>query len=316
MTRHRLPRSESRFVHYDWDPDRAPVLYVDPGDEVVFETRSGEDGQLRPDSTAADLAGVDWRRLHALTGPVAVRGAEPGDVLAVDILSLVPDRWGFVMHRPGAGLLDSPAPYLRTCAIDVDGGVAWFGPVRVPLHPMLGIMGVADTTRLTTRIPGRHGGNLDCRRLTTGCTLLLPVRVPGALFSCGDGHAVQGDGEVCITGLETAMTARLRFRLKKRAGWSLPRLEDDEVVAVLGAGPDLETAAREALRDLVAALAAQLRLPEPDAYALASLVVDIEVNQLVNHHPGGRVVGARASLPKARCGISGDLWRGTDGGEP
>jgi acetamidase/formamidase len=286
------------------------VLEIDPGDEVVLETRSGEDGQLGPGSTTADLARVDWRRLHALSGPVAVRGAEPGDVLAVDILALVPDRWGFVMHRPGAGVLGSSANYLRTCEIDVEAGVARFGAgLRLALHPMLGVMGVAATTPVTTRVPGRHGGNLDCRTLTAGCTVLLPVQVPGALFSCGDGHALQGDGEVCVTGLETAMTAHLRFRLKKREHWLLPRTEDSRAVAVLGSGATFEAAASEALAGMVSALAAQLRLAEADAYALASLVVDIQVNQLVNHDGDRRVVGARATLPKARCGITGDLWR-------
>lgn len=309
MTVHRLPRSESQFVHYDWDPDRAPVLEIDSGDEVVVETRSGEDSQLGPDASAADLAGVDWRRLHALTGPVAVRGAAAGDVLAVDILSLLPDRWGFVMHRPGAGVLDSPGTHLRICPIDVEAQVARFGSLHLPLQPMLGVMGVADTAVRSTRVPGRHGGNLDCRRLTAGCTLLLPVLVPGALFSCGDGHALQGDGEVCVTGLETAMTAHLRFRLTHHTGWSLPRFEDRDTVAVLGSGPSFEFAAAQALRELVDALADALQLSWADAYALASLVVDIEVNQLVNHCGGDKVVGARAVLPKARCGITGDLWR-------
>lgn len=310
MATHRLARSESRFVHYDWDPDRPPVLEIEPGDEVVVETRSGEDGQLGPDSGTADLARVDWRRLHALTGPVAVRGAEPGDVLAVDILDLVPDRWGFVMHRPGAGVLDSQASYLRGCEIDVDGGVARFGPdLALALHPMLGVMGVAPTTPTSTRFPGRHGGNLDCRRLTTGCTLFLPVQVPGALFSCGDGHALQGDGEVCVTGLETAMTARLRFRLQRRDDWQLPRAEDGRALAVLGSGTTFEAAATEAVGGMVGALTVLFGIPEPAAYALASLVVDVEVNQLVNRRGDRPVPGARASLPKARCGLSGDIWR-------
>lgn len=309
MTIPRLARSESRFVHYDWDPDRPPVLEIEPGDEVVVETRSGEDGQLRPGSGAADLARVDWRRLHALTGPVAVRGAAPGDVLAVDILDLVPERWGFVMHRPGAGVLESEAGYLRWCEIDGAAGVARFGPLALPLHPMLGVLGVAPATVTSTRFPGRHGGNLDCRVLTAGSTLFLPVQVPGALFSCGDGHALQGDGEVCVTGLETGMTARLRFRLRRRAHWQLPRLEDARAVAVLGSGASFEAAAAEAVGGLVAALTVQFGVPPAEAYALASLVVDVQVNQLVNRDGEQPVVGARASLPKARCGLTGDVWR-------
>lgn len=309
-TTYRLARSESRFVHYDWDPERSPVLEIEPGDEVVVETRSGEDDQLRPGSGAAELARVDWRRLHALTGPVAVRGAAPGDVLAVDILDLVPDRWGFVMHRPGAGVLDSEAGYLRWCEIDRAAGVARFGPeLALALHPMLGVMGVAPTAVTSTRFPGRHGGNLDCRVLTAGCTLFLPVQVPGGRFSCGDGHALQGDGEVCVTGLETGMTARLRFRLQRREGWQLPRLEDDRTLAVLGSGASFEAAAAEAVGGLVAALTVQFGVTPADAYALASLVVDVEVNQLVNRHGDQPVVGARASLPKSRCGLTGDVWR-------
>jgi acetamidase/formamidase len=307
---HRLARAESRFVHYDWDPARTPVLEISPGDEIIVETRSGEDGQLGPQSRAEDLAGVDWSRLHALTGPVSVRGAEPGDVLAVDTIDLVPDRWGFVMHRPGAGVLKSAARYLRACPIDPDRAVARFGPdLELPLRPMLGVMGVAPATRTGTRAPGRHGGNLDCAALTRGCTLFLPVQVSGALFSCGDGHALQGDGEVCVTGLETAMTAHLRLRLHRERGWTLPRAEDSGSLMVLGSGTTFEDAAAQALTQMLTVLSDLFGLAVADAYALASLVVDIQVNQLVNRCGDQPVVGARATLPKARCGIAGDVWR-------
>lgn len=310
MATHLLSRSDSRHVHHDWDPDRAPVLEVQTGDEVIVETRSGEDGQLRAGATAADLAAVDWAKLHALSGPVAVRGAEPGDVLVVDVLDLVPGDWGFVMHRPGAGLLRSPAPFLRTCRIDAGRGVASFmAGLDLPLRPMLGVMGVAPSAGpISTRHPGRHGGNVDCRRLTTGCSVFLPVQVPGALFSCGDGHALQGDGEVCVTGLETQMTARLRFRLQRGRGWTLPRAEDDHALMVLGAGSRFEDAAVEALAEMVDVLAELFGLAHDEAYALASLVVDVEVNQLVNRVADEAVVGARATLPKVRCGL-GEVWR-------
>lgn len=168
---------------------------------------------------------------------------------------------------------------------------------------------MAPPSPTSTRFPGHHGGNLDCRVLTTGCTLFLPVQVPGALFSCGDGHALQGDGEVCVTGLETAMTARLRFRLQRREGWQLPRIEDGRALAVLGSGATFEAAAAEAVGGMVAALTVLFGVTEPAAYALASLVVDVEVNQLVNRYGDQPVVGARASLPKARCGLTGDIWR-------
>jgi acetamidase/formamidase len=287
-----LRRDDDRNIHFQWDAALPPVLTIDSGDEVVIETRSGEDGQFRPDSTPADVAAMDMRRLHALSGPICVRGAEPGDTLAVDILSVSTADWGFTMQRPGAGFLRGFPDYFR--AYRLADGFAELSGLRIPLRPFLGVMGVAPAAgKLSTIPPGPHGGNLDCRDIVAGSTLYLPVFVPGALFSCGDGHAAQGDGEVCVTAIECAVTARLRLAVLKQR-LSQPRLETPDALMTLSAAETFEDAARQCLEDMLDLIGERTTLSRADAYALASVAVDLKINQVVN-----RTVGVRAVLPKA-----------------
>lgn len=297
MTAHRLARDDDRNIHHAWDPAIPPVLTIAPGDEVLVEARSGEDDQVRQTSTVDDLAHVDLSRVHALSGPIAVRGAEPGDALAVEILALEPAGWGFTMMRPGAGLLPDFASWLRTYPIDRDRRVVEFAPgIDIPLAPFLGQMGVAPADGPRPTIPpGAFGGNLDCREMVAGTCLRLPVLVPGALFSCGDGHAAQGDGEVCLTAVECAMTARLRFNVEHLPWLRAPLLETAAAWLTFGAAPSLEPAATEALEAMLDLLGRVAGLDQASAYALASAAVDLRVNQVVNR-PN---VGVRAAVPKA-----------------
>lgn len=298
---HRLGRPA---VHYDWDARRPAALWVDSGDVVELDLPSGEDDQLGSDSTADDLARLDWSRLHALVGPIGVHGLLPGETLQIDLLDLLPASSGFVMHRPGVGVLDSPAPYLRV--LDIDGGVARFGDIELRTSPMLGVVGVVPAeSRASTRPPGLHGGNLDCSRLRRGASLLLPVFFEGGLASFGDPHALQGDGEVCVTGLECAMTAQVRLVRREDLAVSAPIIEDASALHFLGHGTNFELAATMALQSAVEWLQGRFDLEFPDAYALASLTVDLGVAQMVNRP----IVGAMASVDKARFGIEGDLLR-------
>jgi acetamidase/formamidase len=292
----RLSRSDQTNIHYRWNNALAPVLTIESGDEVVVETRSGEDDQLKPGDTAEALDRVDFsRRLHALTGPIAVAGARPGDALAVHILQLQTGAFGFTMQRPGRGLLTDFAPYLRFYRLT--GEAAAFEPgIEVPIRPFLGVMGVApaEAGEHSTVPPGRHGGNLDCRDLVAGATLFLPVFVPGALFSCGDGHAGQGDGEVCVTAIECAMTTRFRFELLKGLDIAEPQAETPDAYMTLSAAPTLEEASRSAISAMLELVGRLSGLGRADAYALASVGIDVRINQVVNHP----MMGVRAVLPK------------------
>ncbi len=289
-----LRRDDDRNIHFRWDAALPPVRTIDSGREVVIETRSGEDDQFRPDSTPADVASMDMRRLHALSGPIFVRGAEPGDTLAVHILDVATAEWGFTMQRPAAGLLLGFPEYFRAYRLS-NGYAELTDRIRVPLRPFLGVMGVAPASGVHSTIPpGPHGGNLDCRDLVAGSVLYLPVFVSGALFSCGDGHAAQGDGEVCVTAIECAVTARLRFNVLKQP-LAAPRAETPDAYLTLGAAPTFEEAARDCLEAMLDLITERTGLQRADAYALASAAVDLRINQVVNRP----MIGVRAVLPKA-----------------
>lgn len=285
-------------VHARWDAGIRPVAEVEPGEVVVIRTRTGEDGQLRPGDGPEALDRLDFGRLHALTGPVAVRGAMPGDLLVVDVLALEPAPWGFLLERPGAGLLRDRPNYLRFVEIDARAGLVRFAPgINIPLRPFLGVMGVAPAAGpLRTIEPGPHGGNLDCRSLGVGARLHLRVQVPGALFSCGDGHAAQGDGEVCVTAVETSMTATLRLGLARAATRVRnPVAATPEAWITLAAAGRVEDAAAEAVQDMIDLIVASTDLTAGDAYALVSAAGDVRINQLVN----GGAMGVRVELPRA-----------------
>src|SRR5215211_6305971 len=206
-------------VHFTWDAGNEPVLTVESGDTVVVHTRDVSDDQIGPDSTAEAIAGLNWDRVYPLAGPIAVDGAKPGDTLAVEILDLHTQGWGWTAILPAFGLLpdDFPDAYLKIFDLTA-GDVTWLGEnVAIPIDPFMGTMGVcpAGASAQPVMPPGNFGGNMDTRQLTRGTTLYLPVQVEGANFSCGDAHGCQGDGEVCVTGLEAPMYAGLRFTLER-----------------------------------------------------------------------------------------------------
>ncbi|HEY2635991.1 MAG TPA: acetamidase/formamidase family protein, partial [Solirubrobacteraceae bacterium] len=272
------------------------VITVDDGDTVVMTTRDVSDNQITPDSDTGVIASLDWDRVYPLAGPIAVRGAEPGDTLAVDILDLHTQGWGWTAILPGLGLLpeDFPDAYLRI--FDISGGdVAQFREdIAIPLTPFLGTMGVCPAGAGGQPImpPGIFGGNMDTRQLTRGTTLFLPVQVAGASFSCGDAHGCQGDGEVCVTGLEAPMYAALRFRLEKgrsipapqyRTPGSLtPRVDAGGFYGTTGVGRDLFKGAQDAIRAMVAHLGDEHGLSGEDAYLLCSLCVDLKISEIVD----------------------------------
>jgi acetamidase/formamidase len=206
-------------VHYSWDVGNEPAVELESGDTIVVHTRDVSDNQVTPSSTAEAIPAIDWDLVYPLAGPIAVRGAKPGDTLAIEILDLHTQGWGWTAIFPGFGLLpdDFPDPYLRIFDL-TDGETTWLGEhAAIPIEPFLGTMGVcpAGASKQAVMPPGIFGGNMDTRQLVRGATLYLPVQVDGALFSCGDAHAAQGDGEVCVTGIEAPMYASLRFTLER-----------------------------------------------------------------------------------------------------
>jgi acetamidase/formamidase len=296
-------------VHYTWDAGHEPVLSIDPGDTVVVWTREVSDNQITPDSDTSAIAGIDWDRVYPLAGPIAVAGAEPGDTLAVEILDIRTQGWGWSAIFPDLGLLsdDFPDGYLRTFDIS-NGSYAYIGDtVAIPLAPFFGTMGVcpAGASAQPVMPPGTFGGNMDTRQLVRGATLYLPVQVEGAMFSCGDAHGCQGDGEVCVTGLEAPMYSTLRFTLQKERSMAAPQYRTPAPLTPLvdhapfygttGVGGDLYVAAQDATRAMVDHVAGRYGLSREDAYVLASLCVDLKISEVVD--AGQYIVSAL--LPEA-----------------
>ena len=291
---HELPADR---VHYTWDAGHEPVIEIETGDTVVLSTRDVSDNQIAPTSDATAIGAVDWELVYPLAGPIAVAGAEPGDTLAVEVVDLQPGSWGWTAIIPGLGLLadDFPEAYLRV--FDLSGGdtTPFRDDIAIPVEPFLGTMGVcpAGAAQQAVMPPGRFGGNLDTRQLVRGSTLYLPVEVPYALFSCGDAHAAQGDGEVCVTGIEAPMErVELRFELQKgkriasprfrAAGALTPRVDGGGFFGTTGVGPDLYGCAQDAVRGMIDHLGDQYGLSREDAYVLASLCVDLKISEVVD----------------------------------
>jgi len=295
MATHHLSR-EADHVHYDWDRDRDAVLSVAPGDTVTVECHDAADGQLPEDATVADVEAVNAPG-HPMTGPIYVEGAEPGDTLAVDVLGLEHEGIGGTYVSPSeteAGFLPEEFPdgAVYTWDLDDDDVAHFRQGIEMPLAPFPGNLGVvpAEPGPHSTIPPRSVGGNLDIKHLTAGSTLYLPVEVAGGLFSVGDLHAAQGDGEVCITAIEIPGQIRLRLRLADRdvdgpaldpAGPYAP-LGDGSVTAVAGLGGDVNEASREAVRAMIAELASEHDLSRTEAYMLCSAAVDLKVSEVVN----------------------------------
>ena len=285
---------------------QAPVLEVASGDTVSIETLSGNSSVFPPDDSgmtvAPALRAINAANLpvvfgHLLTGPVAITGAVPGDVLEIriDDVALGAD-WGFNAVGPLVGTLPGEFPVsgraLTHIPIDQSARTArlpWGGVL--PLNPFFGVMGVAPPAHygeITSREPRIHGGNIDNRLLTAGSILYLPVWAEGALFACGDGHGCQGDGEVCITALETALTGTFTFVLHKQAekGVTYPRAETADSLISMGFHADLDEALRIAVREMIALIRERVDISPTEAYQLCSLAADFAVTQSVNGEKG------------------------------
>jgi acetamidase/formamidase len=291
MTEHVLAAEPTHSV---WDRSLAPRLRVESGDEVAFECVDASGGQVRSGMTISEFLTIDRTRIHALTGPVWVEGAEPGDVLQIDVLCTRHGGWGWSSVIEGLGFLKDRfhEPYLFHWQLEGESSRS-LAPAVVPIRPFLGVMGVAraDDGAFRTRPPGPFGGNLDVRELCAGSRLYLPVFNHGALFSCGDGHAAQGDGEVCINGIECPLDVTLRFQLHKQEPLTGPIVEACEVAAsdssadawvAVETGTDLAETARAATGRMIDLLVSRWGFTEVHAYILCSVALKLRLSQVVN----------------------------------
>jgi acetamidase/formamidase len=269
-------------------------LRIESGDEVQIECVDASGGQVHPGMTTAEYLRIDRTRIHALTGPIWIEGAEPGDVLEIDVLATRHAGWGWSSVVEGLGFLKERfhEPYLFHWQLDGES-TSSLEPAVVPVRPFLGVMGVARAGdgAFRTRPPGPFGGNLDVRELCAGSKLYLPVYNRGALFSCGDGHAAQGDGEVCINGIECPLDVTLAFHLHERQPLSGPIVEASDKVAadstadawaVVETGTDLLAASRAATGRMVDLLVERWGFNDVHAYILCSVALKLRLSQVVN----------------------------------
>ena len=302
MPHHHLKASAETCHWGFFDAALPPVLTVASGDTVTIDTVTGPP-EMQPEpgtglNVLPEIADIHARAPkqlpgHILTGPVAVEGAEPGNVLQVDILEVTPrTNWGYNVIRPLAGTLQSDFHETRILHIPMDLHARMaklpFG-INLELKPFFGVMGTAPPPawgRVTSIVPRAFGGNLDNKELMAGATIYLPCFVAGGRFSCGDGHGAQGDGEVCVTAIETALQGTFRFTLRKDLNFGYPRAETPTHHITMGMDPDLDRCAEMALRDMIVLLGEKRGLSREDAYTLCSLAADLRVTQTVNGSKG------------------------------
>lgn len=284
--------------HFGWDNSIPPVLTVAPGATIALELNDASGGQLTKNSTPDTLSALDFARVNPVTGPVHIDGAEPGDAIAITFVAFEASAdWGWTAIIPGFGLLSDefPDPKLNIWNYNSLESTARFKDVAlVPLNPFAGTVGLAlgQAGNHSVVPPRRVGGNLDMRDISTGAVLTLPVEVPGGLFSIGDAHAAQGDGEVCGTAIETTMLATVKLDLIKDAGIDGPRVETagpvtrhldaDGYLVTTGVGPDLMIDARDAVRSMIDLLGQRTGMAPDDAYMLCSVVADLRITEIVD----------------------------------
>lgn len=337
IDRSKTLREEPNVGHNRWHPDIPPVITVRPGELVTLETRDALDGEISESTTLEDFSKFDWFRVHPLTGPVYIEGAQPGDLLEVEIVEVIPQSYGYAIQYHTFGMLKeySPGPFLAH--FDLADGFAvskQIPGVRFRAAPFMGTMGVApdaklvqESLRYESRIPGwvpssgkdcipatetiakfglrtlpprYNAGNLDCRQLIAGSSMFVPVYVPGALFSCGDAHFVQGESE-CVTGLEMAATGVFRFHLHKGLAEKQKirdaqfkfseRNKSGNYYATTGQSfgygdavihDDITPAAQNALLNMIAHLGHTRGYDFNQAYVICSLGADLRISQAVN----------------------------------
>ena len=290
MARHTLSADPT---HSRWNRALPPRLRIAPGDSLHLSCLDSSGAQVHPGMTVAEFLAIDRGRIHALSGPVFIEGADPGDVLQIDILEVAHKGWAWSSIVNGLGFLKERfnEPYLFHWQLERDITHS-LAPAIVPLRPFCGVMGVAPAQdgEFRTRPPGIFGGNMDVRDLSSGARLYLPVLNAGALFSAGDAHAAQGDGEVCINGMECPAEVELRFHLHKQQPLAGPLIESPlrldnfsrDSWIVVESAEDAIAAARAATSRMIDLLASRWGFSEAHAYLLCSVALHLRLAQVVN----------------------------------
>ena len=284
--------------HHGWNNANKPAVKIAPGETVAFNPPDSSGGQITANSTISDLGKLDFSKVNPVAGPVYVDGAEPGDAIKVTLLEFGPSGWGWTANIPGFGLLADQFkdPALHIWKYDAASlAPALYGPGgRVPLKPFCGTIGLAPAEAGLHSIvpPRRVGGNMDIRDISAGSELYLPVEVKGGLFSVGDTHAAQGDGEVCGTAIESPCTIAAKFELVKAANLAFPRLTTPGPVSrhldvkgyevTTGIGPDLMAGARAAVSGMIDLLSKRHKMKAIDAYMLCSVCGDLRISEIVD----------------------------------
>ncbi len=284
--------------HFGWNRDNPPVARIAPGETVEFNPVDSSGGQLTVKSTVADIPGLDFGKVNPVAGPVYVEGAEPGDAIKVTLLHFAPSGWGWTANIPGFGLLADQFkdPALHIWKYDAQTlEPAMYGPGgRVPLKPFCGTIGLAPAEAGLHSIvpPRRMGGNMDIRDMSSCTELYLPVEVAGGLFSVGDTHATQGDGEVCGTAIESPCSLAAKFELIKNANLAFPRFTTPGPVSrhldvkgyevTTGIGPDLMAGAKAAVSGMIDLLSARYKMNPVEAYMLCSVCGDLRISEIVD----------------------------------
>lgn len=289
---HRIARDH---IVYSLDKNNPPVLEIDPGEQVLLETWDARTGTITADEHLLD-------RPHPVganpaTGPIRVRGAEPGDGLCVEIRAIDLAPSGFLAVKKGQGLLAARADRYATRVVPVIDGIVHFGAIRFPANPMIGVIGTAPAgPGVSTSFAGPHGGNMDNRHIGPGSWVHLPVAVPGALLALGDVHGAMGDGEITFLGLEIQAQVTVAVTLEKGAGYRRPLVETDDCWIATGEGDSLAAAARLAASEMVDLMQQRLGLTFEEAYMLSSAAVDVQICQCCE--PGAFPVTTRAVVSK------------------
>ena len=314
MVHHHLVSTPETVRWGCWSGSFPPVMHVRSGDRVTIETLSGTPEDLPAPGSGFAILPEHLAVLgkvargpgpHLLTGPIWVEDAQPGDTLEVRVIDIaLRQDWGWNLQAPWRGTLQDDFQELRRIHVPLDaaaGTLTLPWGQTLPLSPFFGSFGVAPPPAwgaLSSREPRAFGGNMDNKELGVGATVYFPVFTEGALFSAGDGHAVQGDGEVCTTALETALTGTFELILRKDMSLSLPRAERCDVWITMGFDEDLDDAAKLALRDMIRLIGELTGLAAADAYTLCSLAADLRVTQMVDGNKGIHCVIRKDCLPR------------------
>jgi len=285
-------------VVYAMSAKNEPVLHVEPGEKIIFETWDALHGQVM--STDGGLTGLDWSRVNPATGPVYVNGAEPGDILSVKIEKIDIADTGVVLAGQGMGVMGACLDGVEVKIIPIRDGYSHFSDkIKIPLNKMVGVIGVAPKEgEIPCGVPDYHGGNMDCKEVKEGATLLLGVNVPGALLAMGDLHAAMADGEIGVAGLEVAGVVTVTVDVIKGKSLPLPMILNDNYIMTLASDEDLDIAVDMAVANMVDYLAVNEGLTRHDATILISLAADVRICQVVDPKKTVRVEFPRSLLLK------------------